>query len=327
MKADKKGGVQTHATGPANVVSGVARGATTRIPLGRSGLEVAPLGWGMWRFAGADVATARRRVEAALDIGCTLLDTADIYGFGTPEGFGGAERLLGLVLRSAPELRHRMILATKAGIFPPLPYDSTATYLVQACEDSLQRLGVECIDLYQIHRPDLLTHPAEVAAALEQLRRAGKIRAAGVSNYSAPQLDALCLHLPFPLASVQPEFSPLAIEPLTNGVLDAAMRLGLAVLAWSPLAQGRLGVAGSDQAGDVRAAAVIEALDRVAGRAAAPRSAVAYAWVMAHPSRPVPLIGSQNPSRIREAAAAYDVQLRREEWYQILAAARGEPLP
>ena len=329
MKADKKRGAQTPAPGPANVpiVPGVARGATTRIPLGRSGLEVAPLGWGMWRFAGADVGTARRRVEAALDIGCTLFDTADIYGFGTPEGFGGAERLLGLVLRSAPELRHRMILATKAGIFPPLPYDSGAAYLVQACENSLQRLGVECIDLYQIHRPDLLTHPAEVAAALEQLRRAGKIRAAGVSNYSAPQLDALCQYLVFPLASVQPEFSPLAIEPLTNGVLDAAMRLGLAVLAWSPLAQGRLGAARSEQAGDVQGAAVIEALDRVAERAAVPRSAVAYAWVMAHPSRPVPLIGSQNPSRIREAAAAYDVQLQREEWYQILAAARGEPLP
>jgi len=302
-------------------------GAAARVALGRSGIEVAPLGWGMWRFAGADVATALRRIEAALEIGCTLFDTADIYGYGTAEGFGGAERLLGLVLRSTPGLRQRMVLATKAGIFPPLPYNSSAAYLVQACEKSLQRLGVECIDLFQIHRPDLLAHPAEVAAALAQLRQSGKIRAAGVSNYSAAQLDALCQHLPFPLASIQPEFSPLAIEPLTDGVLDAAMRLGVAVLAWSPLGQGRLGAASSDQAGDVRAAAVIGALERVALRARVPRSAVAYAWVMAHPSRPIPLIGSQNPSRIREAAAAYEVQLQREEWYQILEAARGEPLP
>jgi len=302
-------------------------GAAARVALGLSGIEVAPLGWGMWRFAGADVATALRRIEAALEIGCTLFDTADIYGYGTAEGFGGAERLLGLVLRSTPGLRQRMVLATKAGIFPPLPYNSSAAYLVQACEKSLQRLGVECIDLFQIHRPDLLAHPAEVAAALAQLRQSGKIRAAGVSNYSAAQLDALCQHLPFPLASIQPEFSPLAIEPLTDGVLDAAMRLGVAVLAWSPLGQGRLGAASSDQAGDVRAAAVIGALERVALRAGVPRSAVAYAWVMAHPSRPIPLIGSQNPSRIREAAAAYEVQLQREEWYQILEAARGEPLP
>src|SRR5882762_2048832 len=98
-------------------------GTPARIALGRSGIEVAPLGWGMWRFAGADVATARRRIEAALDIGCTLFDTADIYGYGTPDGFGGAERLLGLLLRSAPDLRERMVLATKAGINPPLPYD------------------------------------------------------------------------------------------------------------------------------------------------------------------------------------------------------------
>ncbi len=329
MGVNRKKRAAAGATASASVAvpAGVARGAATRIALGRSGVEVAPLGWGMWRFAGADVATARRRIEAALDIGCTLFDTADIYGYGTPDGFGGAERLLGLVLRSAPELRQRMVLATKAGINPPLPYDSSAAYLVQACENSLQRLGIERIDLYQIHRPDLLTHPAVVAAALEQLRRAGKIGAAGVSNYSAAQLDALCQHLPFPLASIQPEFSPLAIEPLTDGVLDAAMRHGIAVLAWSPLAQGRLGVAKPAQATDARTAAVVAALDRVAARASVPRSAVAYAWVMAHPSRPVPLIGSQNPARIREAAAAYEVQLEREEWYQVLQAARGEPLP
>jgi aryl-alcohol dehydrogenase-like predicted oxidoreductase len=306
--------------------------AASRIPLGRSGLEVAPLGWGMWRFAGTDAGTARQRIEAALETGCTLFDTADIYGYSTPEGFGGAEHLLGRVLRAAPTLRQRMVLATKAGIFPPLPYDSSARYLTQACEKSLQRLGLDCIDLYQIHRPDLLTHPHEVAAALERLRQAGKIRAAGVSKYSAAQLDALCACMPFPLASIQPEFSPLVIEPLSDGVLDAAMRHGIAVLAWSPLAQGRLGAAAPPAldpaaANPERTLAVCAALDRIAVRAAVPRSAVAYAWVMAHPSRPVPLIGSQNPARIREAAAAFSVHIQRDEWYQVLAAARGAPLP
>ncbi len=291
------------------------------------------MGWGMWRFAGADPDTAQRRLEAALEIGCTLFDTADIYGYSTPAGFGGAEELLGRVLRNAPALRARMVLASKGGIFPPLPYYSSAAYLVEACEKSLQRMGVDCIDLWQIHRPDLLTHPAEVARALDRLRQAGKIRAAGVSNYSAAQLDALCEHMPFPLASIQPEFSALSIEPLTDGILDAAMRRGLAVLAWSPLGQGRLGDAAGACAGaqsstvDVRAAAVRAALDRVAVRAAAPRTAVAYAWIMAHPSRPVPLIGSQNPARIREAASAYRVGITREEWYQVLEASRGEPMP
>lgn len=285
----------------------------------------------MWRFAGADLQTARRRVETALDIGCTLFDTADIYGYSTPDGFGAAERLLGQVFRSAPGLRQRMVLATKAGINPPLPYDSSAAYLVQACEASLRRLGVESVDLYQIHRPDLLTHPQEVAGALDRLRQAGKIRAAGVSNYSAPQLDALCQHMPFPLASIQPEFSALAIEPLTDGVLDAAVRHGIAVLAWSPLAQGRLGRvdAGIDvsESRATRTAAVIAVLDRIAARAAVPRTAVAYAWVMAHPSRAIPLIGSQSLVRIHEAASAYQVQFQRQEWYEVLEAARGERLP
>jgi predicted oxidoreductase len=306
--------------------------AAARIPLGRSGLEVAPLGWGMWRFAGASPDAARQRVEAALETGCTLFDTADIYGYSTPEGFGGAELLLGRLLRATPALRQRMVLASKGGIFPPLPYDSSAGYLTQACEKSLQRLGIDCIDLYQVHRPDLLAHPQEVAAALERLRQAGKIRAAGVSNYSAAQLDALCECMPFPLASIQPEFSALAIEPLGDGVLDAAMRHGLAVLAWSPLAQGRLGEGTAPAANlpappSPRTQAVCAALDRIAARAGVARSAVAYAWVMAHPSRPVPLVGSQNPARIRGAAAACAVRIERAEWYQVLEAARGAPLP
>ena len=201
----------------------------TRIPLGKSGLEVAPMGWGMWRFAGADRASARTRVEAALEIGCTLFDTADIYGYGRGRGFGDAESLLGEVLREAPQLRDRMVLATKAGIAPPAPYNSSTRYLLDACDASLGRLGVERIDLLQIHRPDLLAHPAEVAEAFERLRRAGKIRAAGVSNYTAAQVDALCAHLPFDLAAVQNEFSPLAIEPLADATLDGAMRRGMAV--------------------------------------------------------------------------------------------------
>ena len=297
--------------------------ALTRIPLGRSGLSVAPLGWGMWRFAGADVATARTRIESALETGCTLFDTADIYGYGGGTGFGAAEELLGRVLRDSPALRERMVLATKAGIEPPVPYNSSAAYLVGACEASLRRLGLEQIDLLQVHRPDLLAHPAEVAQAFETLHRQGKIRAAGVSNYSAAQTRALLAHLPLPLASLQPEFSPLAIAPLADGILDLALESGIAVLAWSPLGQGRLTGGGAD----ARESAVIAVLDEIAGRNGVSRSAAAYAWVLAHPARPVPLVGTQSPARIREAAGAYRVALRRAEWYRVLEASRGARMP
>jgi len=305
----------------------LARSPQARIPLGDSGIEVAPLGWGMWRLADAPGTSVRSRVEAALEAGYTLFDTADIYGYRHGGGFGTAESLLGELLREAPQLREHMVLATKAGIAPPIPYDSSADYLCAACEASLRRLNVERIDLYQIHRPDLLAHPAEVAAALERLRAAGKIRAAGVSNYSAGQFEALAAHLPFALAAIQNELSPLAIEGLTDGTLDAAMRHGTAVIAWSPLGQGRLAASAGEGADGPRTERVIEALEAIARRAASTRTAVAYAWVMAHPARPIPLVGSQNPAHIRAARAALAVQLTRAEWYQILVAARGAPMP
>ena len=301
--------------------------ADARIPLGLGGLAVAPLGWGMWRLSQPGTASPRERVEAAFEAGCTLFDTADVYGYSRGSGFGTAETLFGAVLREAPRLRDRIVLATKGGIAPPTPYDSSAEHLIAACEASLERLGVDYVDLYQIHRPDLLAHPSEVAQALERLRRAGKIRAAGVSNYSASQFEALAGHLPFALASVQNELSPLAIDGLADGTLDAAMRRGTAVIAWSPLAQGRLATAPGALADSPRTERVIAALEAIARRDGTSRTAVAYAWIMAHPARPVPLIGSQNPARIREARNAYAVHLTREDWYRILVAARGTHMP
>jgi predicted oxidoreductase len=284
---------------------------------------LSPLGWGMWRFKGDDLAAARALADAALEIGITLFDTADIYGADTPAGFGSAEALFGRVLAQVPDLRDRIILATKGGIIPGIPYISRADYLIRACEASLKRLNTDIIDLYQVHRPDLLAHPAEVAAALDTLRRDGKIRAAGVSNHTPAQVAALQAHLPFTLVSIQPEFSAAAPSPLFDGVMDQAMERDLAVLAWSPLGGGRLLGAGDD----ARLSATIAQLDRIAQAHGASRAAVAYAWVMAHPVAPVPLIGSQNPQRIRDAADAFAVTLTDADWYAVLQASMGAPLP
>jgi predicted oxidoreductase len=291
--------------------------------LGTTGIEVGPLAWGMWRFAGAELGLARRLVRTALDQGISLLDTADIYGIDTSGGFGAAETLLGRVLEEDATLRRRFALATKGGIAPGIPYDSSAQYLLSACEASLRRLRTDVIDLYQIHRPDSLTHPAEIAEVLVKLRNAGKIRAAGVSNYSAAQTRALQAFLPFPLATHQPEFSALHIEPLTDGVLEQAMERSMAVLAWSPLGGGRLGGTGSD----ARSLAVIEALEKIAGRESVARTAVALAWVLAHPSQPVAIIGTQNPARILEAQASLGARLTRADWYDVLTASRQLRLP
>ena len=292
--------------------------------LGKSGMLVSPLAWGMWRFAGDDVAAARIRVEAAFDAGITLFDTADIYGPDNDEPFGAAEVLLGRVFAEAPELRDRMVLASKGGIRMGVPYDSSPEYIVSAVEASLKRLGTERLDLWQIHRPDMLAHPAETAATLEELVLQGKIVSVGVSNHTPAQTAALKSYLNIPLVASQFEYSPLVTAPLFDGTMDRVMKYGMAALAWSPLGQGRLG--GNDAADD-RTTMVRAALDTHAAKYNVGRAAVAYAWIMAHPARPIPIVGSQNSARIAEAADAFKVRFERAEWYAILEASMGEKLP
>lgn len=292
--------------------------------LGASDIAISPIAWGMWRQAeaGRTTAEAARLVRAALDAGITLLDTADIYGFDGAGGFGDAESLLGEVLAAEPGLRGRMVLASKGGIMPPLPYDQSAPYLQAALEASLRRLRTDCIDLYQIHRPDILAHPQDVARVLDDAVTAGKVRALGVSNFTMTQIAALNQFLGHKLVATQPEISPLRITCFENGELDQAMMLGLTPLAWSPLGGGRLGTTETE-----REAAVVAELDRVAEGLGVSRAVAAYSWLMAHPAGIVPIIGSQRPERIAEGAEAMRVQWSRTDWYAVLVAARGERLP
>jgi aryl-alcohol dehydrogenase-like predicted oxidoreductase len=295
-------------------------------PLGGSGLEVGPLGYGCWRLAEGDVVTAQRNIATALDAGMTLIDTADVYGLDSDRPFGTAESLLGEVLAAHPNLRSRMVLATKGGIVPGVPYDASARWLRTACEGSLRRLGVDHIDLYQVHRLDLLTHPGEVAATLTALRQAGMIREAGLSNVTAAQFEAVAAHCDFPLVTNQPEFSLQCPGPLYDGLLDQCMRLGVTPLAWSALGGGTLALPRSDIV-DPRTRATVERLDEMAIDRGVPRTAVALAWVLAHPSAPVALIGSQQPDRLVAATRALEVRLDRTDWYELLQCALGERLP
>jgi predicted oxidoreductase len=292
--------------------------------LGTSEIEVSGIAWGMWRLAenGRTAADAAKLVHAALDAGMNFLDTADIYGFNGSDGFGDAEALLGEVLAAEPGLRARMVLASKGGIMPPLPYDQSAAYLSSALDASLKRLKTETIDLYQIHRPDILAHPQEVARTLDDAVKAGKIRTIGVSNFTIHQIAALNQFLGQKLVATQPEISPLRITCFENGELDQAMMMGLVPLAWSPLGGGRLANPESE-----RDKAVAAELDRVAGAQGVSRTVAAYSWLMAHPAGIIPIVGSQQPDRIAEAADAYKVRWSRQDWYAVLVAARGQRLP
>ena len=284
--------------------------------------EVGPLGFGCWRFVNTDVKTATNRIAHALDLGLTLVDNADVYGLDWGgAAFGEAEDLLGQVFTRAPELRERMVLATKGGILPSVPYVTNSTYLSSACDASLTRLNTEHIDLYQIHRPDMLTHPAETAAALDGLVDAGKISAVGVSNYTPAQVRALAAHLKAPLVSLQCEYSLANPAMLRDGNLDLCMETGMVPLAWSPLGGGAL-ISGTDLP-----TPLYETFDRLASRENTDRAGLALAFVLSHPARPVALIGSQTPARLAQAVNALDVTLTRADVYALIEAREGVPLP
>ncbi len=286
------------------------------------GKEVGPLAYGLWRFTDPDLKAGRAIVEAALEAGMNLFDNADVYGFdwgGT--GFGLVEELLGKVLAEAPSLRDQMVLATKGGIMPPLPYDSSPSYLRNALEASMRRMQVEHVDIYQIHRPDMFSHPADVARTLDEMVDSGKVGCLGVSNHSAAQTTALNAHLKHKLVCIQPQFSAAHLEPMRDGNFDLAMEIGLTPLAWSPLAGGRLAT-GSDVP-----VALVEVMDDLATREAVTTADIAMAFVLCHPSRPVAIVGTQNLERIAGASAALQVNLDRNDVYDIVEASEGQPLP
>lgn len=279
--------------------------------------EVGPIAFGCWRYVDEDLISAQKLIETALSAGMNLIDTADIYG----DTWGQSEDILGRVLRQSPELRDQMVLATKGGITPPTPYSSNADYIRSAVDASLERLAVETIDLYQIHRPDMYTHPESLAATLTNLRDSGKIREVGVSNYTAAQTSALASYLPFPLASVQPQFSALVLDPMRDGTFDLSMERNFTPLAWSPLAGGAL------VTGDGVSPELMSVIDGLADREGVDRAAIAFAFVLAHPSRPVSIIGTQKTERILAANDALAVSLDRADCYAIVQASEGVPLP
>jgi predicted oxidoreductase len=304
-------------------------------PIGRDGPCVARIALGCMGLSGtwnpAEVGPANRRraiaaFEAALEAGITLYDHADIYGGGS------CEEVFKDCLTAVPGSRERIVIATKGGIRQGY-YDLSAPYLTACVERSLGRMGIEYIDLYQLHRPDPLTHPAETARALNDVLRRGLIRAVGVSNYYPEQVRALQRYLDAPLRSNQIEISLMRLAPLYEGLdggdgtLDQCMALGLTPLAWSPLGAGAL-------MGRVRPGMDAERARRVRAeleRLAAPRDAtpvqVALAWLLAHPAGIIPLVGSTDPAHIQEAAGATRVTLEREEWYGLWVAAWGHGVP
>jgi predicted oxidoreductase len=311
------------------------------IEIGVSSLKASRLAYGCWRVAGSwdprevtpeSRAAGERAIIAAYEAGYTLFDNADIYCHGE------AERILGTALKSVPAMRGRVLVATKGGIrfagdpapTAPARYDFSAQHIVTACEGSLTRLGIETIDLYMLHRPDFLANPEEVARAFTQLKDSGKVRFFGVSNFRPTLLTALQVACPMPMVAHQVEISLAKLDAFTDGTLDQGLIERITPMAWSPLAGGLI-AGGAKQLlrsqEMYRPERFIPELDAIARERGTTRVVIALAWLLRHPSKIMPVVGSANPERIREATKSVELELTREEWYRLLIAARGEPLP
>lgn len=284
--------------------------------------SVSRLVYGMWRLGDdADTSPAHvaSKIEACLEQGITTMDQADIYG-----GYM-AEEIMGQAL--TPQLRDRIEIVTKCDIVAPAGrhsgarvkhYDTSRAHIEASVEASLRLMGIERIDLLLIHRPDPLMDHFETGRALDSLVVSGKVRAVGVSNFRPWDWTLLQSGMETRLVTNQIELSLSAHAAFTNGDLAFLQERGVPPMAWSPLGGGAL-MTGTGPLG--------EALDRVGREAGVDRAAVAVAWLLAHPSRILPVLGTNNLGRIARIAEAGKVQMDRQTWFELYAAALGQEVP
>ena len=292
-----------------------------RITTRENGPEFSRIVAGMWRMTEWGMSPEQRvaLVEGCLEMGVTTFDHADIYGD------YGVETLFGEALRLQPSLRDKIELVSKCGIkllskkhpqHTIQHYDTTTQHIVASAENSLRQLHTDHLDLLLIHRPDPLMNFDEVAEAFTRLQREGKVKHVGVSNFTRHQFESLNRRVA--LATNQVELSPLYTAPIFDETLDGLQDLRIAPMAWSPLGGGRL-----FDAANPRAAEVCAVVKEIAQRMDKPFASVVFAWIMALPSRPLPLTGSGRIEAIRDAVIGATFQLERGDWFRILRAARG----
>jgi aryl-alcohol dehydrogenase-like predicted oxidoreductase len=305
-------------------------------PLGSSGIEVAPLALGGNVFGWtADEGTSFRILDAFVDGGGNMIDTADVYSAWVPGHQGGeSETVIGRWLKRDPAKRDKIVIATKAGYTNGLAPDTIGP----ACEGSLQRMGVETIDLYYQHKDDESVPLADSLGAYDRLVRDGKIRAIGLSNFG-PQRVGEAMEA----ASANGLTAPSALQPWYNlidrakyeGPLrDAAERAGLAVFPYYSLANGFLtgkyrsevdaskSVRGGRTVAylDERGRRVLAALEDVAAEAHAAMATVALAWLKAQPTIAAPIASATKVEQANELAAALNLELTPGQIEQLSAA-------
>ncbi|WP_275725658.1 aldo/keto reductase [Vibrio furnissii] len=299
-----------------------------KVTIASQGPEFSELVQGYWRLGEWGMTPQERLtfLKQHLELGITTVDHADIYGN------YACEQLFGEALALEPSLREQMQIVTKCDIklcsakFPERKinhYDTSAAHIYQSVNNSLERLGVNDIDVLLIHRPDVLMDADEVAEAFAELHKVGKVKHFGVSNFTPAQFDLLQSRLGKPLVTNQVEINPLNFDVAHDGTLDQMQMLRTRPMAWSCLGGGAIFNGESEQA--IRVRAVLETLREELGAASIDQ--VIYAWVRALPSKPLPIIGSGKIERVQAAVDALDLTLTREQWYRVWVASKGHGVP
>jgi predicted oxidoreductase len=288
------------------------------------GLAFSRLVYGMWRLADdgdTSVKHVDAKINAALDQGITTFDQADIYGGYT------AEAVMGTALKANPPLRQHMEIVSKCDIVIDAGrhsgarvkhYDTTAEHINASVDASLSEMGIDEIDVLLVHRPDPLMDHHVTGAALDALVDAGKIRAVGGSNFRPWDWNLLQSAMRHPLLTNQIELSLKHIAPFTNGDLAFHQQHGHVVMAWSPLGGGDLMTASNE---------LTHRLDSIATRCGVDCAAVATAFLLAHPAKITPVLGTNNLDRISHISAAEMVELDRQDWFYLYEAALGSEVP
>jgi len=290
-----------------------------------------------------DERQARGFLDAALALGINFFDHANIYARGR------AEEAFGKVMRERAGLREKIVIQSKCGIRwaddpqgTPQRFDFSAQSIVESVDGSLRRLGTDYLDILLLHRPDVLWEGEEIARAFDALKRAGKVRYFGVSNQNRFQMEYLQSFLPGPLVANQLQMSLLhhgfaevgisfnqaapGYPDGWEGVLEYCRLKGVGLQAWSPLDRGALtGSARSNLSESAQKTAAL--VKQYAQARGLPAEAVALAWLLKHPARIVPILGTTRPDRLAACARSLEVNLTREEWYTLFEAARGRPMP
>lgn len=256
-------------------------------------------------------------INECLKLGVTSFDTAEIYGDYE------AESVLGEVLKLDPSLRSKIEIITKTGInmasskrpYAFSHYDTSYERIVSSCRASLKKMNTTYIDVFLIHREDPLIDHEEVARALKDLHNEGLIRSYGVSNFDPFKFEALQSATGNQLVTNQIEWNPLVVEHINNGLLDVLQKHHVAPMIWSPLAQGHL-----FNPNKPKAVKVAEVLSTLAEKYDTAIETIAFAYLLKHPVKAMPISGSSQIERLKHAVNALEIKLDREDWYKIYIA-------